>query len=228
MFDWNEVTDGTAVHCKTKAEANDFMVECEKHGLKWNGSRNNPTSDSYWGEYVHGIVYWPSADGITHGSPNYAEEKGCPVLEFSDLCNHDRPRTCEILCPERPLEIGEKFQIKGYEGTSFWVDPDGFVEFSPENESTHTVTGALSDAINHPEKIIRRPQVSEDGKVLFRLLVSIGLPWVARDKNGLLWAYKEKPKYEGYGFSGEGESLPRLLLIEITPESSPLDVRTYL
>jgi hypothetical protein len=197
MFDWSKVTGQTGVYCKTGAEANAFMVECEKHGLKWNMTGSDPTSRSHYEECPDGTVYWTSGS-LTYGSLAYARGKGSPVLEFSDLCKPGLPRICEILCPERPLEDDEEFGLNGHsfklrvhKGVIQFVHPD----FGWESASAELI----ADAINHPEKIIRRPQFSEIEIAFLQAFYAIGYDFWVRNEVGL-FACMGKPLMADNGY----------------------------
>lgn len=138
------------------------------------------------------------------------------------------PRICYILGGEKtPLGIKEIFEI---ESKKAFVDESGTVWISG---AEYCLGGfVLCDMINHPEKIIRRPQFSEDEKALMRLLVKNNLPWIARDDGSeSLFVYEKAPEKCGSCFSNEDctyEAVPDALFPQITFENSPFDAAAYL
>lgn len=158
-------------------------------------------------------------------------EKGLKLVEPA------LPRICYILGGEdTPLKIGEKFEVKGYFDSKLWVDPDGIVMIQYPFENTpRNASDALQNAINHPEKIIRKPKIefSDDEKAFMRLLSSVGVNWIARDKEvKYLYAYDEKPVQRNGGSflcsDGRAYALHRKLFPKITFENSPINMEDYI
>jgi len=162
----------------------------------------------------------------------------CTSFEFDDGSlfadrlkpYEDLPRICYILGGEdNPLKIGEHFRIQGYV-PGFWIDKNGHFEFDGENFATFALV-AFAEAINHPEKIIRSLQFSDDEKAFMRLYVGIGLPWFARDNNTHLFAYVNRPELDKDVFYDEKDfsmELPKELLPQITFKNSPFNVKEHL
>jgi hypothetical protein len=142
------------------------------------------------------------------------------------------PRICSVLCPENPLEIGEEFNLTGYESNqTFFIQADGKLYFTLcHGGPSHVASDSLCDALNHPEKIIRRLQFNEDEKAFMRLLARNRLLWIVREKGGDLYAYFEKPKchYDRFVPQSKYEYIPNCILPQITFENSPFDVAPYL
>lgn len=86
-----------------------------------------------------------------------------------------RPRICEVL----GVEVGERFRIDYPKGMTVWlhINKEGFVvrEGGPKNLK---IGNSVAWAINHPDRIIRKPrwtqQEVEDAKVLARALLADG------------------------------------------------------
>lgn len=147
------------------------------------------------------------------------------------------PRICYLIgTEENPVKIGEHFGLEYgsdlIRKTAYFVDGSGSVVFTNSiGERTLLCAGALCEILNHPEKIIRRPQFSEDEKALMRLLVSAGLPWVARDKeDGCLFAYADEPENGDpvWEAIGKNAAIPDEFFLLITFENSPFDAAAYL
>lgn len=144
------------------------------------------------------------------------------------------PRICYVLGGEdTPLEIGEEFELDGISGYIYRINSEGRREYSSTDGdlvwlSAHSESD-LANAINHPEKIIRKPRLTftEDEKAFMRLL---GKGWLARGKDGNLFWYEEKPlKYNNiYDSQWSFEALPKCLLSQITFENSPVNLEDYI
>lgn len=107
-------------------------------------------------------------------------------------------RICSVLCPENPLKIGEEFQIKDFEG-KYLITPFG--EFvSTTAVSNPIMLGAFCHALNRPEKIIRRPQFSDDEKALFKAFHALGYDYWARTVGGYLYVCKGEPELLSNGY----------------------------
>ena len=105
------------------------------------------------------------------------------------------PRICYILGGEdTPLEIGEKFEVRSDSDTLYTrahIEKDGTVYGRPDV----TIPGNyLCQLIQGELKLIRRPRYTDQDILIMRGRVAEGTPWVARDDDGDLEAYKEKPE----------------------------------
>ena len=95
-------------------------------------------------------------------------------LKIKEEANMDKPRICEVL----GVEVGEQVYYKdpNDEMLQFFVQPDGVPVFVFESGKPVGKIGmgyAIAQAINHPDRIIRKPrwteQEVEDAKVIRRL-----------------------------------------------------------
>ena len=68
--------------------------------------------------------------------------------------NMDKPRICEVL----GVEPEERFSIGQYE---YWVDQNGDMWCEVGAEGEMACGGVLCAAINHPDRIIRKPRFTE-------------------------------------------------------------------
>ena len=84
--------------------------------------------------------------------------------------NMDKPRICEVL----GVEVGEHFKIKGYKG-EYHINGCGVLKWGGQ-----TSDDAIYEAINHPDRIIRKPRWTQQEverakaiKVLFPCAIAI-------------------------------------------------------
>ena len=85
--------------------------------------------------------------------------------------NMDKPRICEVL----GVEVGQRFRVDYPKGMTAWlhINEDGFVE-REGGANRFKVGNSIVWAINHPDRIIRKPhfteQEVEDAKYTKRIL----------------------------------------------------------
>lgn len=72
--------------------------------------------------------------------------------------NMDKPRICEVL----GVEVGERFRVDYPKGMTAWlhINEDGFVE-REGGANRFKVGNSIAWAINHPDRIIRKPRFTE-------------------------------------------------------------------
>ena len=107
-------------------------------------------------------------------------------LKIKEEANMDKPRICEVL----GVEVGEDVKYRHTDGTeeNICVCEDGRVIISSLSSKMSTVA-VLINAINHPDRIIRKPhwteQEVEDAKTIRRVL---GADWkrVEREDDGFI------------------------------------------
>ena len=93
-------------------------------------------------EETHGNAQKTHADAI---------ENARVQLEDADM---DKPRICEVLV----VEPEERFSIGQYE---YWVDQNGDMWCEAGAEGKMACGGVLCAAINHPDRIIRKPRFTK-------------------------------------------------------------------
>jgi len=155
---------------------------------------------------------------------------GLVFFDSSDLAKilkpyEDLPRICRVLGGEdTPLKEEEIFTIEEHHG-KFRISCVYGLEWTDDDEIWHaTDSGYLVDIINHPEKIIRSPQFSDDGKALMRLYVKAGYPTFVRGE-----MRGEDNQLMAYCSTGsQGFYLPEKVLPQITIQNSPFDAEKYL
>lgn len=86
--------------------------------------------------------------------------------------NMDKPRICEVL----GVEVGERFEL-GNTGIILMVNDDGLIHIGlshGDHKETDMNVNYLVKAINHPDRIIRKPRFTEqeveDAKTIRRIL----------------------------------------------------------
>ena len=98
-----------------------------------------------------------------------------------------RPRICEVL----GVEVGERFRIDYPKGMTVWlhINKEGFVvrEGGPKNLK---IGNSVAWAINHPDRIIRKPRWTQQEVDLAKLLYDFRRSKsvvIERNKSDILW-----------------------------------------
>lgn len=101
---------------------------------------------------------------------DFDPQEGCKNWVKRKEANMDKPRICEVL----GVEVGEHFKIKGYKG-EYHINGCGVLKWGGQ-----TSDDAIYEAINHPDRIIRKPrwtqQEVEDAKNIKRMFCSGTFP----------------------------------------------------
>lgn len=191
MFDWSRVNDHTAIHCKTEQEADQFLSECGKHEIKWcTGDSAEQKREYDFSDYGTNTAFFLDNKTICFGDV-VDDVDDYEVIEFSDLYKPDLPRICYILGGEdNPLKVGENFKVI-HDPCTYFANQYGVYTTGGTPMSSQT----LLDVINHPEKIIRYPQFSDDEKALMRLCGDNGYWQWYRDVDGQLHAKEYDEMY---------------------------------
>lgn len=105
-----------------------------------------------------------------------------------------KPRIAEIL----GVEVGERFSVEGQRNRDpLYVDEDGWVRWESDDSPS---LSAVKIAINHPDRIIRKPRFTqqevEDAKTLLRIFPE-QLDSVSRANDGTV-TLKAKGAWRGY------------------------------
>lgn len=145
------------------------------------------------------------------------------------------PRICYILGGEdTPLEIGEEFIIEGECSEIYRISECGERQARRSDGTWYKVLREreLANIINHPERIIRKPRitVTDKEKGLLNWYTTAGCLWAARDDNGELYVYVDKPEKGGTVFNSMRYNyyrLPDSVLPSITFENSPIYIPDY-
>lgn len=143
----------------------DDMLEPTKHKEEAN------TANAVEGmccDCAHGgpCCSWDENENCQHKK----EDGTCWVPYTKEEANMDKPRICEVL----GVEVGEHFKIKGYKG-EYHINGCGVLKWGGQ-----TSDDAIYEAINHPDRIIRKPRWTQQEverakaiKVLFPCAIAI-------------------------------------------------------
>lgn len=90
--------------------------------------------------------------GLEVVEESFAERLEASVRREEPMEKKDKPRICDVL----GVEVGEPFKIKGYNG-EYHINDEGVLKWG-----RRTSDDAIYEAINHPDRIIRKPRFTEE------------------------------------------------------------------
>ena len=86
----------------------------------------------------------------------YVVEDDMPeTAKHKKEANMDKPRICEVL----GVEVDERFQVENFSWANFHFDRNGNLYVEGTNDPEYC--SAIIQAINHPDRIIRKPRWTE-------------------------------------------------------------------
>lgn len=136
--DWAEYHSHEAARLMGFEMVEDDCVEPRKH--KEEANMDNPC--------IGCDVGWESISSA--GSMSCRDE--CERLKAWEAKKKvDKPRICEVL----GVEVGEHFRIEGYKG-EYHINDCGVLKWGGQ-----TSDDAIYEAINHPDRIIRKPRFTQ-------------------------------------------------------------------
>lgn len=117
----------------------------------------------------------------------------------------DKPRICEVL----GVEVGERFSISPVEKQLYVSESGNIID-----DDRHLFAQLFVDAINHPDRIIRKPRFTQQEVEFARLFNAAckNVVWIQRnDEKTLVWVVE---------YSNEEYRLPFRLFPSIQPGQS--------
>ena len=99
----------------------------------------------------------------------------------------------------------ERFTYREYGDRKFWLSESGLMyRICDDGTSIPTTQGTLVLFINHPERILRKPRLSEEQVKQLGALVTLGFRWLAKQRKGCVMFFQKKPHKNAIWFSGTG------------------------
>ena len=129
------------------------------------------------------------------------------------------------------VEPEERFTFSEYGDRKFWLSGSGLLYGAYDDGKGFvggpTTQGTLVRFINHPERITRRPRLTEEQVAQLKALVTLGYGWIVKDLEGLPYACASKPKKErddwrdGGAFTNLYPFMPTNCLMDLPDWSDP-------
>jgi hypothetical protein len=105
------------------------------------------------------------------------------------------------------VEPYEEFKINISRGSFVYRFDDDFVLEYKDGDDWNESTYQMADILRGEIEIVKLPPPTEADKNAVRYLRDGGMKYVARDGNGLLYAYESKPLKTGCGWRLENENI---------------------
>ena len=96
----------------------------------------------------------------------------------------------------------ERFMYSDYGDREFWLSESGLLygAYDDGKVMSAVTQGTLVRFINNPERITRRPRLTEEQVDELKAAVKLGLFWLAKDENGTVSYYRDEPYRKSGGY----------------------------
>lgn len=149
----------------------------------------------------------------------------------SDMSDTKRypTRMHEVLGVEPDKEYTFKNKVTQF---NFYIDTKGHAFIADKSEGDYLCAYYLTQLINHPERIIRKPRLSEEQVRQLQALVTLGYRWLIKDSTDAVFAYAKMPAKQSEWWNCGGANvrifidLPPGILTSLVSWSdpAPLDI----
>ena len=196
-----ESKDKLVIRCDTEEKANKLLKEFDKLGKNWwtgEGYLENTCFDTYKDETCY------SNAGEYEQTEHYKDEN-TKIYSFEDVIfeEQDKPKN---LIPEIAkmlgVEIGEEFIVEknnGKDKAKFRFLDNEFVRYDGDflEHSEVLFDIILQKGKYTIKKLPKKPQLTDAERVILENLPK-EYKWIARDKNGYLYVYADKPEKNNF------------------------------
>ena len=177
------------MHCKTREEARSF---CDYF-------RREKNPRSYYGEIHPDIFQSKTAYNFNEeliGDGEFYSSNGYKVLEWSDfmsdtVTNKDRINKVFEILGVKPYEC---FNLSG-DNSLYYIDYELNLHCRTLNDeyklNNHESNDMIVDILREKETIVFYPTKEEQLAIDYAR--ALGCKWIAKDKDGLIYAFTEKP-----------------------------------
>lgn len=126
-FNWEDFKNGKIeAHCKTEAEAKEFIKECYKHGISWKRSCENETN---WKRYKEYIYYRCDSNlRLNYGNMNSDLKVKLPVVEYKEDNKMELKEGMIVECRN-----GNRYLLRNVRGDLLLSANKGWTEYTYDN-----------------------------------------------------------------------------------------------
>lgn len=215
------------MHCKTKEEAKTFCKYLHNIGHMWS-SGNSYLSENYWSFYKASTCYNFNTDG--YGNKQYYEEEGYTILEMEDFMDkeEDEPNCSnkngidhtEDVFKLLGLSPDEVFKVGSLCNEDYKITQNLKVYMNVDRNHWIKSVYTIADFLNGTLDICKKPVLTEKEQFAINYARACGCHWLAKDKDGSIYAYKGTPvKRDGNGVWGYDNGYSDCMLQIVLPIS---------
>ena len=195
-FNIEKYTGNYVMHCKTEEEARDFCKYLDSIGRTWlNGAKY--VDNSHWFDYGPNTTYWFNS-GL-YDCIEYATDYAT-ILEWSDFMeeesnclkeNNNRVNEVFKLLGVLPEEI---FKVNNIYSADYKIDKDLRLFIEHEDGQCTPSAYTIADFLNGSLTICKPSIPTEMEQLAIDYALACDCHWLAKDQDGAIYAYKEKPE----------------------------------
>lgn len=222
-FDIEKYTGNYVMHCKTEEEARDFCKYLDSIGRTWlSGAKY--VDNSHWSDYGPNTTYWFNSglyDCIEYATDTYAT-----ILEWSDFMDADNKEKSQgsnnqhIDHTEEVFKLlgispNEVFKVKSLNGVDYKINEGLGILFLNGQGKWEGSQLSLVDFLNGNVTIYKKPIPTEIEQIAINYALAYGCHWIAKDSDGIIYAYKRKPHKSRYSDMWDDDVNDDKLMVEI-------------
>lgn len=222
-FNIEKYAGNYVMHCKTEEEAKDFCKYLDSIGRTWlSGAKY--VDNSHWSDYGPNTTYWFNSglyDCIEYATDTYAT-----ILEWSDFMDADNKEKSQgsnnqpIDHTEEVFKLlgispNEVFKVKSLNGVDYKINEGLGILFLNGQGKWEGSQLSLVDFLNGNVTIYKKPIPTEIEQIAINYALAYGCHWIAKDSDGIIYAYKRKPHKSRYSDMWDDDVNDDKLMVEI-------------
>lgn len=222
-FDIEKYAGDYVMHCKTEEEAKDFCKYLDSIGRTWlSGAKY--VDNSHWSDYGPNTTYWFNSglyDCIEYATDTYAT-----ILEWSDFMdayNKEKSKGSNNQHIDHTEEVfkllgispNEVFKVKSLNGVDYKINEGLGILFLNGQGKWEGSQLSLVDFLNGNVTIYKKPIPTEIEQIAINYALAYGCHWIAKDSDGIIYAYKRKPHKSRYSDMWDDDVNDDKLMVEI-------------
>lgn len=218
-FDIEKYAGDYVMHCKTEEEAKDFCKYLDSIGRTW-ASGGKYVDNLHWSDYGPDTIYW-----FNSGSYDYINYyTDATILEWSDFMEEKKePKCSNKIGIDYSKEIfkllgispNEIFKVKSSNEVDYKINEGLGILFLNEKGNWEDSQLSLVDFLKGNVTIYKKPIPTEIEQIAINYALAYGCHWIAKDSDGVIYAYKRKPHKSSYSDMWDDDVNDDKLMVEI-------------
>lgn len=218
-FDIEKYAGDYVMHCKTEEEAKDFCKYLDSIGRTW-ASGGKYVDNLHWSDYGPDTIYW-----FNSGCYDYVNYyTNATILEWSDFMEEKKePKCSNKIGVDYSKEIfqllgispNEIFKVKSPNEVDYKINEGLGILFLNEKGNWESSQLSLVDFLKGNVTIYKKPIPTEIEQIAINYALAYGCHWIAKDSDGVIYAYKRKPHKSSYSDMWDDDVNDDKLMVEI-------------